>query len=162
MLFAWQHLVAGELAARKIASADDLRQRFDADASASLDADEQQALLDYVQEHLAGWPYVEIGGRAVHWAVKSRQSRGLGDPLPSSYPIELRFTAEAAYDVGGPGLRLLIADTDLRFRQPVVCEIDPPAGRRLQHVDPAGLLVSRSPLIVEFRHPGDRLVLSFF
>lgn len=97
----------------------DLRERFDQDGDRTLSGAEQESAVAYLQAEATRDLHVALDGRVLEPASALRASSGLDRPLPSSFPIVLRWQLDCPFPEGAlreGNVHLLdLKDTEARW-----------------------------------------------
>jgi hypothetical protein len=107
----------------------DLRERFDFDATRSLNPDERNSLVEYVRMLATQDMHLRWDGQEISPVMTLKATSGLDRGLPSAYPIilywQLDFLFPAAADTFGETVRHEISfeDREARWHSPFTCSV---------------------------------------
>ena len=136
----------------------DLRERFDFDARRSLDADERNSLVEYVQMLAAQDIHLRFDGQEISPVMTLKATSGLDRELPSAYPIILYWQLDFLFPAGAEfGASSEIAtshvisfeDKEARWNSPFTCMV-----RFAPGIEESGLKSRQKPRSFEF--PGGK------
>lgn len=139
----------------------DLRERFDGNADHVLSAEEQERLKRYLVDEALRPLRVSLDETAVAFEITSVNVTGLGDRLPSSYPITLGIHLRAKLKIDGQFHTIRISDFDARVQTESVGVVAFPKGFRLRVESRPEVVVSGDTVWRVFTGEGQEWVIAF-
>lgn len=139
----------------------DLRERFDADADRRLSGEEQARLQKYLVGEALRPLHVVLNGEAVALELIAATTSGLGDRLPSSYPITVVIALRAKLKIVPEFNTIRISDYDARAQSESILGVSFPKAFRLQVETRPEVVVSGETIWRVFTGEGQDLIINF-
>ena len=139
----------------------DLRERFDGNADRVLSPDEQESLQRYLIDEALRPLRVWLDGAAQPLDILRVRAGGLGDRLPSSYPITLTIHLQSKLKIEGQFHTIRISDFDARVQAESICAVTFPKTFRFEVAARPEVVVSGATVWRVFTGEDQDLIIDF-